>query len=63
MPNWRRCSQPMYEVALVGNDVERLDALFWASESTVRYGAAESRPFDRAANTYCCSSHCQMVAP
>jgi Protein of unknown function (DUF3225) len=31
-----------YEAALVGNDVERLDALFWPSEHTVRYGVAES---------------------
>ena len=31
-----------YEEALVGNDVERLDALFWPSEFTVRYGAGEN---------------------
>ena len=30
-----------YEVALVGNDVAVLDELFWPSEFTVRYGAAE----------------------
>lgn len=30
-----------YEAALVGNDVETLDALFWASPHTVRYGATE----------------------
>ena len=30
-----------YEAALVGNDVAVLDELFWPSEFTVRYGAAE----------------------
>ena len=30
-----------YEAALVGNDVAVLDELFWTSEFTVRYGAAE----------------------
>ena len=30
-----------YEAALVGNDVALLDELFWPSEFTVRYGAAE----------------------
>lgn len=30
-----------YEAALTGNDVDTLDALFWASEHTVRYGATE----------------------
>ena len=30
-----------YEAALVGNDVAVLDELFWHSEFTVRYGAAE----------------------
>ena len=30
-----------YEAALVGNDLEVLDELFWPSEFTVRYGAAE----------------------
>ena len=32
----------LYEQALVGNDVERLDELFWASTFTVRYGAGEN---------------------
>lgn len=31
-----------YEAALTGNDVETLDALFWASPRTVRYGATEN---------------------
>lgn len=31
-----------YEEALVGNDIEVLDELFWPSEHTVRYGIAEN---------------------
>ncbi|QJW83385.1 oxalurate catabolism protein HpxZ [Ramlibacter terrae] len=31
-----------YESALVGNDVEALDALFWDSPLTLRYGATEN---------------------
>ena len=31
-----------YEDALVNNRVDVLDELFWASESTVRYGVAEN---------------------
>lgn len=31
-----------YETALVSNDVAVLDALFWASPQTIRYGPAES---------------------
>lgn len=31
-----------YEAALVRNDVAALDAFFWDSPSTVRYGAAEN---------------------
>ena len=31
-----------YEQALVGNDVEALDALFWHSDAVVRYGAGEN---------------------
>lgn len=31
-----------YEQALVNNDVEMLDALFWHSPSTVRYGVGEN---------------------
>lgn len=31
-----------YEVALTGNDVAALGSLFWDSELTVRYGAAET---------------------
>ena len=31
-----------YEKALVTNDVETLDALFWADASTVRYGVGEN---------------------
>ncbi len=30
-----------YEKALVGNDVATLDALFWQSPHTIRYGATE----------------------
>ena len=30
-----------YEDALVGNDVETLDALFWNSAHVIRYGGAE----------------------
>lgn len=32
----------LYERALVGNDVALLDALFWDSPHTVRYGVAEN---------------------
>ena len=32
----------LYEQALVSNDVERLDELFWPSELTVRYGTGEN---------------------
>ncbi|MCW5624897.1 MAG: oxalurate catabolism protein HpxZ [Burkholderiales bacterium] len=31
-----------YERALVGNDVEALDSLFWNSPFTIRYGATEN---------------------
>jgi hypothetical protein len=31
-----------YEVALMANDVATLDALFWKSELTLRYGVAEN---------------------
>ena len=31
-----------YEKALVGNDVAELDALFWNSPHTLRYGASEN---------------------
>ena len=31
-----------YEDALVGNDVATLDALFWQSPHTIRYGGAEN---------------------
>ena len=31
-----------YELALVGNDVATLDALFWQSPHTLRYGATEN---------------------
>ena len=31
-----------YEKALVGNDVAELDALFWNSPHTLRYGATEN---------------------
>ena len=32
----------LYEKALVNNDVEMLDALFWNSPHTLRYGATEN---------------------
>ena len=31
-----------YETALVGNDIETLDALFWHNEHVIRYGAGEN---------------------
>ncbi len=31
-----------YEVALVGNDIAGLDALFWAAPQVLRYGAGEN---------------------
>lgn len=31
-----------YEQALTGNDVQKLDELFWKSADTVRYGAKEN---------------------
>ncbi len=31
-----------YEIALVSNDVDTLDALFWHSEHVIRYGAGEN---------------------
>lgn len=31
-----------YEAALMGNDVEALQALFWNSDLTIRYGVAEN---------------------
>lgn len=31
-----------YETALVTNDVETLDALFWPTEQTIRYGGGEN---------------------
>ena len=36
-----RAAFERYERALVGNDVATLDALFWNSPHTIRYGAAE----------------------
>ncbi|MEN9313688.1 MAG: hypothetical protein RIS35_81 [Pseudomonadota bacterium] len=32
----------LYEAALVSNDIEMLDELFWGSPRTVRYGAGEN---------------------
>lgn len=37
-----RAAFARYETALVGNDVETLDALFWTSPHVVRYGATEN---------------------
>ena len=31
-----------YEAALVGNDIETLDGLFWASAFVLRYGSSEN---------------------
>ncbi len=31
-----------YEAALVGNDVETLDTLFWQDDRTIRYGGGEN---------------------
>jgi hypothetical protein len=36
-----RAAFERYERALVGNDVAALDALFWNSPHTIRYGATE----------------------
>jgi len=33
---------PLYEAALVSNDVETLTRMFWASPHTIRLGAAEN---------------------
>jgi hypothetical protein len=33
---------PKYEAALVSNDAETLDAMFWNSKHAVRFGAAEN---------------------
>ena len=40
-PKWRRRFE-RYEHALVSNDVAELDALFWKSPHTLRYGATEN---------------------
>jgi hypothetical protein len=37
-----RAAFDRYERALVGNDVAELDALFWRSEHTLRYGVTEN---------------------
>ena len=37
-----RAAFDRYEAALVGNDVDVLDELFWRSERTVRYGPTEN---------------------
>ncbi len=37
-----RLAVDAYEVALMTNDVEALDAFFWRSPHTVRYGVAEN---------------------
>ncbi len=33
---------PLYETALVNNDVETLTSMFWASPHAIRFGAAEN---------------------
>ena len=37
-----RAAFDRYEAALVSNDVEVLDELFWNSERTLRFGVAEN---------------------
>ncbi len=37
-----RAAFDRYEAALIGNDTATLDALFWDSPNTVRYGNAEN---------------------
>jgi len=37
-----RAAFAAYEAALMANDLDALDALFWDSDSTIRYGAAEN---------------------
>jgi hypothetical protein len=37
-----RAAFDLYEKALVGNNTATLDALFWDSEHTIRYGLAEN---------------------
>jgi ketosteroid isomerase-like protein len=37
-----RAAFAAYEAALMANDLDGLDALFWDSEATIRYGGAEN---------------------
>jgi ketosteroid isomerase-like protein len=37
-----RAAFAAYEAALMANDLDALDALFWESEATIRYGAGEN---------------------
>ncbi len=37
-----RTLYPLYEAALVGNDVETLTKMFWASPHAIRFGAGEN---------------------
>ena len=38
-----RAAFDAYEVALMANDIEAMDALFWHSPLTVRYGAGDAQ--------------------
>ena len=37
-----RTLYPLYESALVSNDVETLTSMFWASPHAIRFGAGEN---------------------
>lgn len=50
-----------YERALLANDLDTLDAYFWNSEHTVRYGVAENLQGAETIARY--RRHCQPVGP
>lgn len=50
-----------YERALLANELPTLDAYFWDSEHTVRYGVAENLHGAEAIALY--RRHCQPVGP
>ncbi len=37
-----RTLYPLYEAALIGNDIETLTRMFWASPYAIRFGASEN---------------------
>lgn len=47
-----RAAFARYEAALTGNDLDALDALFWHSPHTVRYGVAENLHGHEAIRAY-----------